>query len=154
MFVGTSLLLGHEDGILEAFAVAFADGRCFALRPQHSMPRKPGTGDTLATSLDFGGNISLLAFGAARLAMHIRYGLSWQLQMLEIDDVESFDNNLFTERDRTPSGFVKKLLVKKLLDPEVRAFEIDELWDKNPRHQEGETARFRDLALRAWLTAR
>ena len=166
-FVGLAILLGHEDGLLEALAIALADGRVFALcRSPHKLVKAPftsttqdltttnapsaGTGGSSSSGgMDLGDRIKPFAFGAARIAMHIRYSLNREMPVLEMDDVESFDDRLFSKEERTPSR-----LVKRLLDSNVSAPDIDELWDKSPLSQRDDTSRFHDLALRAWLTAR
>ena len=154
-FVGLAIFVSHDDGLLEAFAIAFPDDRVFVLHLRVSRGMQlQGAVDAAFTDgaeghdLTFNNVVTPVAFGAARIAMHVKHKLKWDIMARDMGDIDVPGLRNKRRHYKSPSA-----LVQELLDPSAIAFDVEELWDKSPRDQQNEGARIHDLSLRAWLTA-
>ena len=142
--LGLAISLSSE-GTLEALALA-TPRRVFVLyfrghavkRSSREMSERAGT-DAFAAFLS-GQKKPVLGFGMARLAMHVRHGVSAHVRGIDLSSMSP---------KNSPGEFVKSLL-----DQTADQFAIDTLWDAFPAELQNDPRRLEFLCLRAWLSAR
>lgn len=142
--LGLAILLSKE-GVLEALALA-TPKRVFVLYPRGNSVKRSSkemservTTDAFASFL-FGQKRPVVGFGMARMAMHVRQGVSAHVRAVDLSNMSS---------KSSPGEFVKSLL-----DHTADTFAVDTLWDAFPPELHNDPRRLEYLCLRAWLSAR
>lgn len=142
--LGLAILVSTE-GVLEALALA-TPRRVFVFYPRgdavkrssREMAERVGT-DAFAALLG-GQKRPVVGFGMARMAMHVRNGVSAHVRGVDLSCMSS---------KSSPGEFVKSLL-----DQSSDTFAVDTLWDAVPPELYNDPRRLENLCLRAWISAR
>lgn len=142
--LGLAILVSTE-GVLEALALA-TPRRVFVFYPRgdavkrssREMAERVGT-DAFAALLG-GQKRPVVGFGMARMAMHVRNGVSAHVRGVDLSCMSSRSS---------PGEFVKSLL-----DQNSDTFAVDTLWDAVPPELYNDPRRLENLCLRAWISAR
>ena len=85
----------------------------------------------------------LVAFGMARVAMHIRANLGVHVRGVNLADAMAFKN----------SALSRGTIVKEILDPCADTSSVNSVWEPVTEETKEDPIRLRNLYLRAWLSA-
>ncbi|KAI5120000.1 hypothetical protein M0805_008461 [Coniferiporia weirii] len=145
--LGISILLTADESLLEAVAFA-TDDDIFVLYPRAAAiqrnKKEVSTDADALLSLLYGQGTSLVGFGMARIAIHIRKGLNTHMRGIELSEAV-----MTKDRKLSPGTFVRNYV-----DHNANTFAVDTVWDALPAELKDDPKRLEYLCLRAWVSAR